>query len=47
MDRVYADACESGKNFNDVPDVIAEKVRAIIESDGYYIDENGIVRKTS
>lgn len=44
MARVYATSCEKdGKNFFTVPKKLQDKVRAIIEADGYEIDEEGNV----
>lgn len=46
MVKVYARLCEKGiKNFNDVPTELQDKVRSIIEEDGYYIQDNGTVSK--
>ena len=48
MARVYASACErdeNPKNFNTVPVKIKEEVRAIIEADGYVINDDGSVVK--
>ena len=46
MARIYATACErQGKNFLTVPTKLQEKVRAIIEADGYVIEEDGTVTK--
>lgn len=46
MARIYATACEKqGKNFNTVPARIKDQVRAIIEEDGYTINEDGTVTK--
>lgn len=46
MARIYATSCEKdGKNFNDVPARLKPQVRAIIEADGYVIDDNGNVTK--
>lgn len=44
MARIYATACEKqGRNFNSVPARIQDKVRTIIEEDGYIINEDGTV----
>ena len=44
MARIYATSCErDGKNFYTVPKSLQTKVRAIIESDGYIIEEDGTV----
>ncbi len=44
INRVYATACEKdGKNFFTVPKKRQEAVRAIIEGDGYIIQEDGTV----
>jgi len=46
MARVYATSCEKdGKNFYDVPKRLQDKVREIIEADGYIINEDGIVSR--
>lgn len=46
MARIYATSCEKdGKNFNTVPRRIQPQVRAIIEADGYVINEDGTVTK--
>ena len=46
MARIYATSCErDGKNFNDVPAKLKPQVRAIIEADGYIINEDGTVTK--
>ena len=48
MARIYASACErdeNPKNFNTVPVKIKEEVRAIIEADGYAINDDGSVVK--
>ena len=46
MAKVYARACESdGKNFFTVPKKLQAQVRAIIEADGYVIQEDGTVVK--
>lgn len=46
MARIYATSCEKdGKNFNTVPKRIQAQVRAIIEADGYVINEDGTVTK--
>lgn len=45
MARVYATSCErDGKNFFDVPKKLQDKVREIIEADGYEILEDGTVQ---
>lgn len=44
MARIYATSCEKdGKNFFTVPKRIQSQVRAIIEADGYHINEDGTV----
>lgn len=44
MSRIYATACEKdGKNFFTVPKKLQDDVRAIIEADGYIIEEDGTV----
>lgn len=44
--RIYASSCErDGKNFFDVPKKLQDKVREIIEADGYVINEDGTVVK--
>ena len=44
MARIYATACEKqGKNFNTVPARLQDQVRAIIEADGYHINDDGTV----
>lgn len=44
MAKVYADLCEKGvKNFFAVPKGLQNQVKAIIESDGYVIHEDGTV----
>lgn len=46
MARIYATSCErDGKNFNDVPARLKPQVRAIIEADGYIINEDGTVTR--
>lgn len=46
MAKVYANLCEKGvRNFYTVPTNLQEQVRAIIESDGYTIKEDGTVVK--
>ena len=46
MARVYANLCEKGvRNFFTVPVNLQEDVRAIIEADGYQINEDGTVTK--
>lgn len=42
----YAKLCEKGRrNFFDVPQDMQDEVRAIIEADGYVINEDGTVTK--
>ena len=44
--RVYATSCEKdGKNFFTVPKRLQPQVRAIIEADGYIINDDGTVTK--
>lgn len=44
MARIYATSCEKdGKNFYTVPRLLQNKVRAIIEEDGYIIEGDGTV----
>ena len=44
MVKIYATSCErDGKNFFDVPKKLQDKVREIIEADGYTINEDGTV----
>ena len=44
MARIYASSCEKdGKNFNTVPKRLQTEVRAIIETDGYVILDDGTV----
>ena len=44
MARIYATSCEKdGKNFFTVPKKLQNQVRAIIEADGYSIEEDGTV----
>ncbi len=44
MAKIYARSCESdGKNFFTVPKRLQNQVRAIIEEDGYIINEDGTV----
>ena len=44
MARIYATSCEKdGKNFYTVPKSLQNKVRAIIEEDGYIIEKDGTV----
>lgn len=44
MVKIYATSCErDGKNFFDVPKKLQDKVREIIETDGYEILEDGTV----
>ena len=46
MIRVIATACEKdGKNFFTVNKALQDKVRAIIEEDGYVINDDGTVTK--
>lgn len=46
MAKIYARSCESdGKNFFTVPRRLQEQVRAIIEADGYVINDDGTVVK--
>ena len=46
MARIYATSCEKdGKNFYDVPKRLQNKVKEIIEADGYMINEDGTVIK--
>lgn len=46
MPRIYANKCEfENKNFNTVPKKIQADVRAIIEADGYVINDDGTVTK--
>lgn len=46
MARIYAVSCmRDGKNFFDVPSRLQDKVRQIIEADGYIIEEDGTVVK--
>ena len=46
MVRIYATSVERGeKNFFDVPAKLQDKVRAVIEADGYTINEDGTVIK--
>lgn len=46
MARIYATACEKdGKNFYTVPVRLQDNVRAIIEADGYEIQDDGSVTK--
>ena len=47
MARIYATSCEKdGKNFFTVPKSLQNKVRVIIEADGYEILEDGTVVPT-
>lgn len=47
MAKIYATSCErDGKNFFDVPKKLQDKVREIIEADGYEILEDGTVVKS-
>lgn len=44
--RIYVTSCErDGKNFFDVPAKLQDKVREIIEADGYEIQDDGTVVK--
>lgn len=44
MARVYANLCEKGvRNFNAVPNNLKNQVRALIEEDGYIINDDGTV----
>lgn len=44
MARICATSCEKhGKNFNTVPNSLKDETRAIIEADGYTINEDGTV----
>ena len=46
MAKVYARSCESdGRNFFTVPARLQDQVRAIIEADGYEIQQDGTVIK--
>ena len=46
MAKIYARSCESdGKNFFTVTKRLQSQVRAIIEADGYVINEDGTVTK--
>ena len=46
MAKVYASLCEKGvRNFFTVPANLQDDVRAIIEADGYQINEDGTVTK--
>ena len=46
MAKIYATSCErDGKNFFSVPQKLQNKVREIIEVDGYKILEDGTVVK--
>ena len=46
MAKVYASLCEKGvRNFFTVPANLQEDVAAIIEADGYVINEDGTVTK--
>ena len=48
MAKIYAVSCmRDGKNFYDVPKKLQDKVRAIIEADGYIVEEDGTVTKES
>ena len=44
--KIYATSCErDGKNFFDVPKNLQDRVKEIIEADGYIINEDGTVTK--
>lgn len=44
MAKIYAQSCMyDGKNFNTVPKRLQTQVRAIIEENGYVINEDGTV----
>jgi len=43
IDKLYAKKCEEGRNFYTVPKKNQPNVRAIIEADGYVINEDGTV----
>jgi len=46
MIKIYATSCErDGKNFFDVPEKLRDRVKAVIEADGYEILEDGTVIK--
>lgn len=47
MARIYANLCEKNlKNFySDVPKSLQNSVRAIIEADGYIINDDGTTTK--
>lgn len=46
MAQIYANLCEKGvRNFFSVPTNLQPQVRAIIEADGYIINEDGTVTK--
>lgn len=46
MAKVYASLCEKGvRNFFTVPTNLQDQVAAIIEADGYVINEDGTVTK--
>lgn len=46
MARIYANRIEDGaRNFYDTPAKLQDKVREIIEADGYIINEDGTVTK--
>ena len=48
MVRIYATSVERGeKNFFDVPKKLQDKVREIIEAEGYVINEDGTVSKVN
>lgn len=47
MAKIYAVSCmRDGKNFFDVPKKLQDKVRELIEADGYKILEDGTVIKS-
>ncbi len=44
--KIYATSCErDGKNFFDVPKSLQDRVKEIIETNGYIINEDGTVIK--
>lgn len=46
MAKIYAESCMyDGKNFNTVPQRLQDAVRAIIEENGYTINEDGTVTR--
>ena len=48
MVKIYAVSCErDGKNFFDVPKKLQDKVRELIEADGYEILEDGTAVKAA